>query len=513
MSDWLYLPITIHYVNTMLVNATSGTFIYNTFTGAYNIITISSISTPSSYSYSFTTSDLVKSSSIGWLPLVLEGERPINQHSNDLGFSSFLNDRLYSDGFEFIPAGTNNLAVLMFGLGSTLEGFFSLINFAKMIPFKPISAKAVSVPSKFVISCCPFSLTNVAVFIDYKARGSINYKINESGYLSDCRYLDNIMGGFVTLEENHTDRIERSLGLIAGYLKKNNGDGNLTAIISWDAIMSLIDCPLFGELETTSKEAINPSDTASKKKNNLFKSIVRISVETHDDQSFWGSGVVISKDCIITNEHVMKLDKMRSFTITVPGYSKAKITQDNVIISKCPVKGYDLCFLWVNFECKILKPVKRCISFGSQNKSLRPGAYVQSLGYGLFYLKGKSEVRPVQSEGHFNKLVPSDIGFGRQEIALIIASAGCWNGSSGGGIFNADGELVGIMTSNGKLSDGEIISDFTLVIPITVIEKCIFMLNNNYQIDATEKIKDLWHLKNNHTPYMITPAGLRNSKL
>lgn len=511
MTDWWYTPVTIHCSSvtneSTIEHAISGVYLFNKFTENYFVLSLTSVSGVSNYTFKFTSQDLISSKEINWLPLVLNDVKSVKLDKENGSFIHFVQGLVNNAGFQFKPHRLQDLCILTFKLGVPLvDPSIPLFDQKNLLPLNMVPATGINIPYKVEISCCPFSLTNAAVFIGYKHHGSVNYKIGKgSGYLSDCRYMDDIVGGLVGLDGDN-----ESIGLVAGSLTKVNGDGDLLSIISWSTITKLLDYPDFYlEKSTVALTTQSTSGSLSEQLPSEVSSVVRISIETKKGEHFWGSGVIISESFIITNEHVLKYDELKSLTVSVPSDQYLRITMKDVEIIGSPIKGYDISFIRLKKPNHSLYPARLCTNSQSQVESLKVGKLVKSIGYGLFY-KHENPLVPFYSEGRINSLASLEIEEGCQELALVLVSAGCWNGSSGGGMFNENDELIGIMTSNGKLSNGEIIPNFTFMIPITIIEKCLFKIANSLaQMNATQKVMDLWTLKNTHVNKFVDKVSYK----
>lgn len=507
MSGWVYTDVTIHFEATNSVHAASGVYLFNQRTRDYFILTVSNVPNLSLHQALFSSKEMVAKSEVKWIPLILQELIPIKQGGKVGGFTEFIQGLVDYDGFEFIPNNNQDLCLLTYKLGIALiNPMDPFLKEDHLLPLTLKDASEVEVPCKIKISCCPFSLTNVALFINYKNHGSVNYKIGKnSGFLSDCRYMDDMGGGIVECEGSQGE----SIGIVAGCLKKLNGDGALLAIISWNTITKLLNNPEFKlSRKHQSLQSLQTSALSSTSglKDDLIYSVVKISITTKNKGNFWGSGVVLSSQYIITNDHVLKREELAELKIETTKGSGHEFSLSDVELISCPILGYDLCFLKLRSPSQFLKPAKICKSYKAQLESLQIGKPVKSVGYGLIYSHDAESSVPFHSEGFINTLVPLTLNdYGYQEPALIIASAGCWNGSSGGGLFSEVGELIGVMTSNGKLTTGEILPNFTLVVPITVIEKSLFMIENELpQVDLKQKVSDLWMLKNTSLNRVIT---------
>jgi S1-C subfamily serine protease len=522
MSEWLYVPLTIHLENknhshqaskAPQLTALGGIYLLNSYTNNYYILAASTVQHPEKYSYRFTCPLLISQTTIEWVSLMLCDIKYLHDEPATGGkFSAFIDGITMNDQFEFQPFGKDYISVLSLKLSSSVESPTPFFDHNQLTGISFLTREAVEVPSRVVIQCCPFSLTNVAIFSSYKMFGSINYSVNGLGYLSDIKYLDDTIGGVVNLEKNYKnlspEKARESVGLVCGNLSKVNGDGDLLVILSWSKIFQLVP---YKDLIQSQSTLLRPQLQIAESKSEDFKtksadpinSCVRISVSSTAGH-FWGSGIVLLEDTIITNLHVLRLDEMLDIHVLFPNNPSLSLRMNDFTFEPTPLLGFDLCFMKLKnpSRIKLPLPVKMVNNF---SKPLKVGQMVKSIGHGLFYSKNLTELKPFHSEGVLNSLISIDLdGSVNEDLSLLLVSASCWNGSSGGGLFNEANELIGIMTSNGKLSTGEILPNFTLGIPINIIEKSYFMLSNGLDpIDVKQQIDDLWSLKNTHNNVMV----------
>lgn len=489
---WRYVPVAIHLEHSSQ-HALSGVFLLNTSTGQHYVLTVTDLAHPDRYSFKFVSPWCIGPSTITWLPLTLSDSRRLTEGPS--GTPRILRDfieGLQRDGhFKFKPNSSQQLTVLHLRIPETCKTNLA-ISFTNPDNLLPITFKRASdtpIPSKVAVHCCPFSLTSVAIFINHKVYGSAALNLGNAGFLTDVKYLDDVIGGVVFLDSSPSE----SVGIMCGAVTKMNGDGELSIVASWDAIFSLLnykDLTFPAQIENVTTSQVLTLDPS--------RSVVRISVIATDGR-FWGSGVCIAPNLIVTNKHVLKsFDSLKDLHIRLPGKPNLSLHLKDVTIHESPMQGFDLCFIRLKNPCIDLQPVKVCSLYTEEEPSPRIGEPVKSIGHGLFF--AQENVQPLTSEGRINNVIYKDLeGFGQETKSMIIASAGCWNGSSGGGLFNQNNELVGIMTSNGKLSCGEVMPNFTLAIPINIIEKSRFMLENNLpSVDLKQKVGDLWSLRETH---------------
>ena len=155
-----------------------------------------------------------------------------------------------------------------------------------------------------------------------------------------------------------------------------------------------------------------------------------------DDLTLSGTGTVISKNgYFITNAHViMELDKDRKDVISMSeevygqgGENNYRFTADLIYADTAA----DIALLKTD-PCDSLTPV----TFAKQDAFIGESVYAigNSKGEGLCIVEG------IVSDVH-RKIGNNDV---------IMISAPVTNGNSGGPVFNADGELIGIVQSGRK---------------------------------------------------------------
>ncbi|KAH3676339.1 hypothetical protein WICPIJ_009119 [Wickerhamomyces pijperi] len=515
MSNWLYIPVTIHLESKVdystHLQAVSGVYIYDPVSHSYHILTVCNVPDLDRYKIKFTCSSLITNTVVTWFPLTIEKTVSIFNPRSRCDIKGpqkeplirFIEVLVQENNFKFKPGHSHqSLSITSFRLSK--RAMFSQPLFSVDL-FKPLvfeDSRNIKTPAKIKIQCCPFSLTNAPMFVNYQILGAVNYKLEDSSaFLTDTKYLEDSIGGVVTLQESTS-----SVGLISGSFSKLNGDGDLMLIISWNFILQVLglkDIQSCHYLQSTIQSQIASAEALvagfSSEIYDPTNSVVRICSQTVNCL-YWGSGVVISPEWIITNSHVLKQDLLVGLEINVPSRPDIRISLSDVVIYQSPLVGFDLCFVKLREPNYDITPTRLASSI-SYSDPLYISQPVKTIGHGLFYSRHPQELKPFHSEGVVNTIrnTPVDIYNNATFAAMFIVSAGCWNGSSGGGIFNENDELVGIMTSNGKLSNGEILPNFTLGIPVTVIEKAFYMLLNGLTpVDYTSVVDQLWSLRNTH---------------
>lgn len=164
-----------------------------------------------------------------------------------------------------------------------------------------------------------------------------------------------------------------------------------------------------------------------------------------------GSGVVIGNNLIVTNSHVAYGSKYIDIHQKTTKF-KGKLRYASVFI--------DLAFIEISEN---LIPVRKANYFVY-------GETVYALGFGLF---NPSDLEyPLITIGSISKVV-----YYKNKPVAIHFNAQSFNGHSGGGVFNVNGELIGIIVSNAKEKEGKIIPTLNLCIPHTLFNDEV-LLNN-----------------------------------
>jgi serine protease Do len=207
----------------------------------------------------------------------------------------------------------------------------------------------------------------------------------------------------------------------------------------------------------------------------LFKlnsSIVKVNVATKNGGHGVGSGVVVAKDHIVTNCHVVA--NAAGVHVTKYGHSFSP----HALIADW---ANDLCIL--KFKYLELNPVK----LGSNN-NLNYEQEVFGKSYGGNTIKPHTVFGKVKGMHHFNN------------NKIIQSSAWFAMGASGGGLFNQDGELIGITTFK---SAGR--SAFYYSMPVEIIKS---MLANGKELSVTTQPElPFWDAPDDKQPFFMQVVG------
>ncbi len=158
--------------------------------------------------------------------------------------------------------------------------------------------------------------------------------------------------------------------------------------------------------------------------NTLSQKVLRIKTTQNDGQFIFGSGVVVGNNQVITNCHVIT----NAASIAVITEKTELVDQANVeVVSVKPDWKHDLCLLQtqaLNIAPVNLKPTQ----------TLHYEQTVFNIGHPSFV------ANPVSKQGTVKGIFPMD------DSVIIRASSEFNVGASGGGLFDTEGNLVGIIT-------------------------------------------------------------------
>ena len=210
---------------------------------------------------------------------------------------------------------------------------------------------------------------------------------------------------------------------------------------------------------------------------NTNPSVVKVHVANDKGNHGVGSGVVVAKNYIVTNCHVIANSQGIHVTKYGISYSPDALIAD---------WKSDLCIL--KFKFLELKPVKMT---KTANVEYETDVFTKSYG-------GNS-ARPGSSFG----TVKAKFDFDGHQI--IQSSASFMLGASGGGIFNYQGELLGITTFK---TPGR--SAFYYSMPVEIIEE---MLTKGEEVSiTTAPERAFWDQPEEDQPYFMRVVSALNKK-
>lgn len=377
-------------------------------------------------------------------------------------------------GFKFFPSDAID-RTLHRDLHIMVLELRSIVTLDKLDSFESATADA---PCAMTVRSCPFGFTNSKLFADFKAAGSIALRVGSaelcSGYLSDVRYLENMIGGIVMAKN-------ASLGLVAGNLRKLNGDGDLVVVLSWDAIFRAL--PSFFATRNSQVLMHQSLALSNISQTSPLECVLPLTFSKNGTFFSWGSSILLRRDTIVTNFHVMKpflaSEDVTCHVVLPNGKLMTLSSSDEIIV---PFPELDLAFVCLaktnQLKLSGVTPAKMCFS-----SRVEPSDQVFTAGFGL--MLSEQNLRPLVSEGRVCltfSAIPTPVS--KAIPCMLITSGSCWNGSSGGGVFTKSGAFFGLISSNAEVwvpavagsgpvpAKTEKNSQFCFCIPLELIMEC-----------------------------------------
>lgn len=220
---------------------------------------------------------------------------------------------------------------------------------------------------------------------------------------------------------------------------------------------------------TSSAETVSTSKDASNIASKMSQSVVAITTEEMTTNSFWygsqvssgaGSGVIISSDgYILTNYHVISgaqkvkvtLSNKKTYSATIVGYKKAK----DIAVIKINATGLKAATI---ADSSKIKQGQTTYAVGNPE-----GTFANSITSGIVSATSRTiSISLDDDSSNSNDQQGGNSWFSSQttqsttvKLNVIQTDAAVSPGNSGGGLFNAAGELIGIVNAKSSDSDSE----------------------------------------------------------
>ena len=220
---------------------------------------------------------------------------------------------------------------------------------------------------------------------------------------------------------------------------------------------------------TSSAETVSTSKDASSIASKMSQSVVAITTEEMTTNSFWygsqvssgaGSGVIISSDgYILTNYHVISgaqkvkvtLSNKKTYSATIVGYKKAK----DIAVIKINATGLKAATI---ADSSKIKQGQTTYAVGNPE-----GTFANSITSGIVSATSRTiSISLDDDSSNSNDQQGGNSWFSSQttqsttvKLNVIQTDAAVSPGNSGGGLFNANGDLIGIVNAKSSDSDSE----------------------------------------------------------
>ncbi|ODV92680.1 hypothetical protein CANCADRAFT_147655 [Tortispora caseinolytica NRRL Y-17796] len=375
--------------------------------------------------------------------------------------------KLLSMGFKLHPEEDMNLVVLL-----------------PLAPFnatpRPFRTAEVRAGDLLHIHGAPFAAANSALFTGYQGRAYVSY----SGDLifSDFDFLYGLQGGVATTPDH------ACVGLVLGSLSKGTDVGRVTVIVPWKLVTRVLRSTLDisdndAELMVTDLPYIP------------MKSVPCVRV-VYGQRASWGSAVLLDSRTLVTSRHVVGIG-YTSITALFPQEDAKDPQKIPCTVIGSPIENLDIIFLRLTVEV-LAAPVEFELFPHTAQRSV-------SVGYGLFPPTATpTPMNPLLSFGEVSKVFRMKVlpNSRRAIPAMIMTSSACYSGASGGGLFTTSGKLLGIITSNGKVTaTSEVFPHLGFVIPSSLVKMAWTSLHHVASpLRTTSRLKSLWDLEPTHKP-------------
>lgn len=432
---------------------------------------------------------------LGKTAAVFDGEDPLREYL----------EYAMKNGFNLIPLDTH--------VGNLLSSVRVSVVHCRAIHeeigpehFLDFSVEQVKELSKILIRSLPFNFTGPALFLDFVSTGHVNAVIRDSanlarGYLSDTKYLENMCGALVNLQSGG------AVGLLIANLRKLNGDGDLMVIAPWDRLLRLLG---LSDLEN-STESTRISQNVVTVAPSPVHPVLPLVISQKGHAFSWGSCVKLKNDTLVTNHHVirpfLRLNAVDCSISLGKDNSLLLESREDVVV---PFVDLDLAFIQLSEKNQLaLSHIKSApIGFASEQKIAND---VFTVGHGL--LLNHQFLDPIVSKGYLCSVTHHNPYKSEYpEIpCMLVASSQCWNGSSGGGLFDLNGRLIGIVSSNAQVFipsvsglqyedfKSEKVPLFCLCIPLELVFECYKSRVDSERKDDTLMLSDevvrTWNLE------------------
>ncbi|KAM3122148.1 hypothetical protein CJJ07_005560 [Candidozyma auris] len=514
---WLYVPVCIRLVSQrsdVPSQSYSGIYLVNKDgTSFKRHFCISICHTPveeiDKYKMYVSCKPLMRENGVQWVQGIRGTTVPVLSEKND-ALREYLQYAL-KNGFNMIPLDTF--------VGNSLQSMTVMVVHCRAIHteidskhLQSFHVEQAQELTKVTIRSFPFNFTSPALFSDFISTGHINAVIRDGdqvarGFLSDMKYLENMCGSVVNGGSGG------SVGLLLGNLRKLNGDGDLMVIAPWDRLFEKVKVE--NELRRSNLAASASSQS---------QPVLPLVISSFGHPSSWGSCVKLKKDTLVTNHHVIRPylqhDSVCCSITLGKDHSVNLSEKDKVIV---PFTDLDLAFIQLSEEKQLALAHVQSAPMGFAGE-MNVTDEVSTVGHGL--LLNHDFLDPIVSKGHLSSVIrhnPFRIEY--PEIpCMLVASSQCWNGSSGGGLFDSSGKLIGIVSSNAQVFKpsvsglqyeeikSEKVPSFCLCIPSELVFECY-----RTRVDKDKKDDDIvlnddvvktWNLQSSHVNVFEREAKL-----
>ncbi|TRY95931.1 hypothetical protein DNTS_001939 [Danionella cerebrum] len=339
-----------------------------------------------------------------------------------------------------------------------------------------------------VIACgSPFAGLCPDLFMNTISKGIISNLAGEENalILTDARCLPGTEGGGVFISKGGRFYV---LGLIVSPLcwKSDEWIG-LTLVCSFHLILrNMLKAGTFREV-LAEPQSVVCSLQAPSTANQLSDFEFYPRVTLIDSGWFWGSGVLLNQNLVLTCRHVV--DGNSELAVKISFGDRFHTVQGKVLYSSAPSSPYDIAFVELHESLLGIKPPRFTTHF-------EPGEDVVVVGYGAL----GSRCGPSFTSGILSRVITH-----QSQPVMLQTTCAVQSGASGGAVVrSATGELLGIVSSNTRDYAAKVTyPHLNFSIPVTVLEPLlrIFAKTADTAVfkvldHGEDDVRKIWRLQN-----------------
>ncbi|GAO51560.1 trypsin-like serine protease [Saitoella complicata NRRL Y-17804] len=428
----------------------------------------------------------VTSTEVRWVPATLKAVVDFPDIRNVITHLISSDPSGWHVGYSDVPLPRTNLSDLSSGSMDSI----GLTGIAILRLHHPLHSSANNTASRRIctdpplctplhIHGIPFSLVNPATFIGYTTQCIISAKLTAPRsegvlYVVDARTFAGMQGGMVVCAEGGD-----AIGLVLPRVVRRCVDPiELTLVVPLHTVMSAVSRNLTRpmviawlasqQLSTTNRVSEVMDMTAS-------WTILKVEAVT-SGKSQWGSAICVGNGMCISNAHVVN---EYSTNIRVRfGVSKEWHLDCQVLHSSTTA---DFCILLIP------NPPEQAVNARiTHEQAMTRRSRVYAVGFGGYV---GPDGPPMISAGIVSNIV--EMKRHSDESAtpwMIISSAVCHNGCSGGGLFTEDGRLIGLITANAETQEGHIYPTVNFSLPVGLLTGAIEAVKHGKPSSARLKL-------------------------
>ncbi|CDW86700.1 serine family [Stylonychia lemnae] len=276
---------------------------------------------------------------------------------------------------------------------------------------------------KIINICSPFGLNSRELFLNIMFKGIISNKFSPCLYLADLDgHLNNVEGSPI---------FDSKTGCIIGVRLPNVHSNNLLIkFATFIPINQLLDSLFKVQGQSTWSKQV-------KDKNDSFIDYYKNIIVKVSDSNLNSSGILVdgSRGLVLTNSHCI-VNKETSISI--------KVMKQNyfarVLAKSIDQETIDIALLKLTSTHKIKNNLKLDLE---RVQNLKEGDTVYSVGFGVF----RDLQYPSVYKGYVTRIV-----YHENKSLFIQHTAKTYPGQSGGGLFDKDGYLIGLIFKNSVLN-------------------------------------------------------------